>query len=537
MNRPLPMPDRPRFSDRSNDGPPRRSTGPRSNEGAPGRFRDPRGDDSRGGPRSGGFRPDGPRNEGSTSGGPRRDGPYSGGPRSGGPRHEGPYSSGPRRDGPRQDGPYSGGPRAGGPRNEGSTSGGPRRDGPRNEGPYAGRRDGGRFDGERFDGPGDDRRGGRTGGRSGAAGYGDAGYGNAGSGNAGYGGGYGNEGRGRFRPDGPNSGAGDRRGPGRPERGDGPGGPPRRGAAGRPQGQGGDRFSPRPEGRPERSELPERGERRGPGNDKRFPARYTGDSPRRPGTDARAPRPAPQIDEPMRLNRFLARAGVAARRKADLLIASGAVTVNGAVVTEMGVQVQPGDAVAIHGKAVTHTEHVYLLLNKPDNVITTKDDERGRDTVLDLVDLPEAVKGALFPVGRLDRHTTGVLLLTTDGELAHRLLHPSYGVDKYYRVRTLHAVKPHEIDALKAGVELEDGPAKPDQVGYVALPDYHEVGMRLHEGRNRMVRRMMEAIGHEVVELERVRYADLTVDGVRRGKWRRLAEVEVKRLRRLVKLT
>ena len=274
-----------------------------------------------------------------------------------------------------------------------------------------------------------------------------------------------------------------------------------------------------------------------PGADKRFPARYTGDSPRRPGTDARAPAPAPKIEEPMRLNRFLARAGIAARRKADMLIAAGSVTVNGVVVTEMGVQVQPGDAVAIHGKAVTHTEHVYLLMNKPDDVITTKDDERGRDTVLDLIDLPGAVKGALFPVGRLDRHTTGVLLLTTDGELAHRLLHPSYGVDKFYRIRTVSAVKPHEIDLLKAGVELEDGPATPDQVGYVALPDYHEVGMRLHEGRNRMVRRMMEAIGHEVVELERVRYADLTVDGVRRGKWRRLAAVEVKRLRRLVKLT
>lgn len=238
----------------------------------------------------------------------------------------------------------------------------------------------------------------------------------------------------------------------------------------------------------------------------------------------------------MRLNRFLARAGVAARRKADEMIAAGAVAVNGRVVTEMGVQVQPGDVVTVNGRPVTPTEHVYLLLNKPDDVITTKDDERGRATVLDLVDLPEAAKGALFPVGRLDRHTTGVLLLTSDGELAHRLLHPSYGVKKYYRIRTRDTVKPHELDALKAGVELEDGLATPDQVGYIALPDYHEIGMMLHEGRNRIVRRMMEALGHEVVELERVRYADLTAEGVRRGKWRRLTPVEVKRLRRLVKL-
>ncbi|MBE2185501.1 MAG: rRNA pseudouridine synthase [Rhodothermales bacterium] len=238
----------------------------------------------------------------------------------------------------------------------------------------------------------------------------------------------------------------------------------------------------------------------------------------------------------MRLNRFLARAGVAARRKADEMIAAGAVAVNGRVVTEMGVQVQPGDVVTVNGRPVTPTEHLYLLLNKPDDFITTKDDERGRATVLDLIGLPEAEKGALFPVGRLDRHTTGVLLLTTDGELAHRLLHPSYGVKKYYRIRTRDTVKPHDIEALKAGVMLDDGPATPDNVGYIALPDYHELGMLLHEGRNRIVRRMMEALGHEVMELERVRYADLTSEGVRRGKWRRLTPVEVKRLRRLVKL-
>jgi len=299
-------------------------------------------------------------------------------------------------------------------------------------------------------------------------------------------------------------------------------------------------FSPTSEGsRPgkgqgsrARSQPPEAGDPKA----KRFAPRYEGASPRRAGTDARAAATAQPIDGPMRLNRFLARAGVAARRKADEMIAAGAVAVNGRVVTEMGVQVQPGDVVTVNGRPVTPTEHLYLLLNKPDDFITTKDDERGRATVLDLIGLPEAEKGALFPVGRLDRHTTGVLLLTTDGELAHRLLHPSYGVKKYYRIRTRDTVKPHDIEALKAGVMLDDGPATPDNVGYIALPDYHELGMLLHEGRNRIVRRMMEALGHEVVELERVRYADLTSEGVRRGKWRRLTPVEVKRLRRLVKL-
>lgn len=299
---------------------------------------------------------------------------------------------------------------------------------------------------------------------------------------------------------------------------DGPRGYDRPGEASRPRGRKPERAAERPdEGAPK-------------------PKRPAKPSPRRAGTDARAAIPAQPIEGPMRLNRFLARAGVAARRKADEMIAAGAVAVNGTVVTEMGVQVQPGDVVTVNGRPVTPTEHLYLLLNKPDDVITTKDDDRGRPTVLDLVNLPEAEKGALFPVGRLDRHTTGVLLLTTDGELAHRLLHPSYGVKKYYRIRTRDTVKPHEIEALKAGVALEDGLATPDQVGYIALPDYHELGMMLHEGRNRIVRRMIEAIGHEVVDLERVRYADLTFEGVRRGKWRRLSPVEVKRLRRLVRL-
>ncbi|HYE57478.1 MAG TPA: pseudouridine synthase, partial [Rhodothermales bacterium] len=238
---------------------------------------------------------------------------------------------------------------------------------------------------------------------------------------------------------------------------------------------------------------------------------------------------------PTRLNRYLAQSGVASRRKADELIASGAVAVNGTVVTALGSLVQPGDAVTVQGRPVSPTQHLYLLLNKPDDTITTRSDERGRSTVLDLVDLPEGEKAALFPVGRLDRHTVGVLLLTTDGELAHRLTHPSFEVEKLYIVRTTAPIKPHQLEQLRQGVSLDDGPARADQAAYVS-DDHHEIGLAIHEGRNRIVRRMMEAIGHEVVFLERVRYADLTTAGVRRGKWRRLSPGEVKRLRRLVGL-
>ncbi len=226
---------------------------------------------------------------------------------------------------------------------------------------------------------------------------------------------------------------------------------------------------------------------------------------------------------------------MASRRKADELIAAGAVTVNGQPVLEMGAQVQPGDRVEVHGRAVSPAQHIYLLLNKPEDTITTKSDERGRYTVLDLVDLPDEQKAAIFPVGRLDRHTVGVLLLTSDGELAHRLTHPSFEVEKLYIVRTERSIKPHELDELRRGITLDDGPARADQAAYVS-DDHHEIGMSIHEGRNRIVRRMMEALGHEIVLLERVRYADLTTAGVRRGKWRRLSPGEVKKLKRLVGL-
>lgn len=238
----------------------------------------------------------------------------------------------------------------------------------------------------------------------------------------------------------------------------------------------------------------------------------------------------------MRLNRYIARAGVCSRRDADGLIEAGQVKVNGSVVTEFATYVSDDDDVEVNGRTISPQRHEYLLINKPSDTITTKDDPKDRRTVMDLVRLPDGEKNSLFPVGRLDRDTVGVLLLTNDGDLAHRLMHPSYEVEKLYLVQTRDPVKPHEIDMLKKGIELEDGPASADEAAYVALPDRHQVGLRIHEGRNRQIRRMFERLGHEIEHLERVNYAGLTADGVRRGKWRRLQPHEIRRLRSQVKL-
>ena len=238
----------------------------------------------------------------------------------------------------------------------------------------------------------------------------------------------------------------------------------------------------------------------------------------------------------VRLNKYIARAGVCSRRKADALIDQGLVKVNGEVAGEYWYKVQPGDTVEVNGRVISPRAFMYLLLNKPKDTITTTSDERGRQTVMDLIRLPAAESEGLFPVGRLDRDTTGTLLLTNDGDLAHRLMHPSHEITKRYVVQTRQAVKPHEIDQLKRGIELDDGLVRADQAAYVRLPNQHEVGIEIHEGRNRQVRRMFEALGHQIVSLERVTYANLTTNGVRRGKWRRLAPHEIRRLRKLVHL-
>ncbi len=244
----------------------------------------------------------------------------------------------------------------------------------------------------------------------------------------------------------------------------------------------------------------------------------------------------PALTEPVRLNRYIAWAGLCSRRKADELIADGRVRVNNDVVTQLGTMVNPGDQVSVSGKTISPNPYVYLLLNKPKDVLTTKSDERNRPTVMGLVKDPRIDKAGVFPVGRLDRDTLGVLLMTNDGDLAYRLMHPSYEIEKIYVVETREGVKPHEIERLKIGVVLEDGEARADQVGYVDPQDHHRIALQIHEGRNRQVRRMIKAIGHEIIHLERIRYAGLTVGGLKRGAWRHLAAHEVSRLRSLVHL-
>ena len=252
--------------------------------------------------------------------------------------------------------------------------------------------------------------------------------------------------------------------------------------------------------------------------------------------EAPAPPASLSATDEVRLNRFLARAGVASRRAADALIAEGRVSVDGEVVTQMGVKVGPTARVTVDGQPVTPAGLAYILLNKPTDTITTASDEKGRRTVLDLVDLDGSEGDALFPVGRLDRNTTGALLLTTDGDLAHRLMHPRYGAPKLYVVGLAETVTASQIDQLREGIVLEDGPARADQVGYVTDKDKKRVALALHEGRNRQVRRMFEALGHEVTALDRIGYAGLDLANLRRGRWRRLEPHEVNALRRSVKL-
>ena len=239
---------------------------------------------------------------------------------------------------------------------------------------------------------------------------------------------------------------------------------------------------------------------------------------------------------PTRLNKYIAQAGICARRKADELIKDGRVKVNGDVVVEMGIKVSDKDIVEVNGNRITPLSHDYILVNKPRDVITSNKDEKDRRIVLDLIDDASLKQRGLFPVGRLDRNTLGVLLLTNDGELAHRLMHPRYEVTKLYAVRTKLKVHPEDLERLQKGVEIDGELFVMDEVAYLSASDKRELGVSLHEGKNRHIRRMLEAIGHDVARLERVKYAGLTTKDVRPGKWRRLNQAEIRRLRRVVKL-
>jgi 23S rRNA pseudouridine2605 synthase len=225
----------------------------------------------------------------------------------------------------------------------------------------------------------------------------------------------------------------------------------------------------------------------------------------------------------VRLNAYLARAGVASRRKADELIKAGRVTVNGEP-GRLNTFVQPRDSVEVDGQRVRPQQLMYVLLHKPAGTVTTAHDPQGRPTVVDFVGVRERV----VPVGRLDADTTGALLLTNDGPLAHRLAHPRYGVEKVYEADVEGRPDAAALRALSEGVELEDGMTAPATVRCLA-PD--RVELTLHEGRNRQVRRMLDAVGHPVRRLHRSRYADLTLEGLEPGQWRELEPSEVERLR------
>ncbi|GAB4000692.1 pseudouridine synthase [Spirosoma daeguense] len=230
----------------------------------------------------------------------------------------------------------------------------------------------------------------------------------------------------------------------------------------------------------------------------------------------------------MRLNRYIANSGVCSRREADELIARGDISVNGKVVTEMGFKVKEGDNVKYGTKALSPERFVYVLLNKPKDYITTTEDPEERKTVMELV--ADAGNYRMYPVGRLDRNTTGLLLLTNDGELADKLTHPSYNVRKIYQVELDKPITNEHFEAIQQGIELEDGTIKPDALSIVT-PDAYVVGIEIHSGRNRIVRRIFEHLGYEVSKLDRTTYAGLTKKELPRGKWRFLEPKEVIKLK------
>ncbi|MBT8281509.1 MAG: rRNA pseudouridine synthase [Muriicola sp.] len=227
----------------------------------------------------------------------------------------------------------------------------------------------------------------------------------------------------------------------------------------------------------------------------------------------------------IRLNKYVANAGVCSRREADTYIAAGNVTVNGKTITEMGFKVKRTDEVRFDGRLLNPEKKEYVLLNKPKNFITTTRDEKGRRTVMELIS--NATKARLVPVGRLDRNTTGLLLFTNDGDLAKKLTHPRYGIRKIYHVELNKNLKADDFRKIEEGLMLEDGLIKVDDVSYLNNAPKREVGIEIHSGKNRIVRRIFEHLGYTVVKLDRVIFAGLTKKDLPRGHWRHLTQQEV----------
>lgn len=234
-------------------------------------------------------------------------------------------------------------------------------------------------------------------------------------------------------------------------------------------------------------------------------------------------------NEPVRLNKYLANAGICSRREADEFITAGVVSVNGETVTELGTKVKRSDIIKFHDEPVSAERKVYVLLNKPKDCVTTSDDPQARKTVMDLV--KDACAERIYPVGRLDRNTTGVLLLTNDGDLASKLTHPKFLKKKIYHVYADKNVTKHDMDQIAAGIQLDDGEIHADEISYADPVDKKQIGIEIHSGKNRIVRRIFESLGYKVTKLDRVFFAGLTKKNLRRGEWRYLSEQEVNMLR------
>ena len=234
-------------------------------------------------------------------------------------------------------------------------------------------------------------------------------------------------------------------------------------------------------------------------------------------------------NEELRLNKYLANAGVCSRREADEYIQAGNVKVNGEVVTELGTKVTRKDTILFNDQPICLERKIYVLLNKPKDTVTTSDDPQGRQTVMDLV--RNASQERIYPVGRLDRNTTGVLLLTNDGDLASKLTHPKFVKKKIYHVWLDKDVNPEDLAKISAGIELEDGPIHADAIAYANEKDKNQIGIEIHSGKNRIVRRIFEFLGYRVTKLDRVYFAGLTKKNLPRGRWRHLTQQEVNMLK------
>lgn len=264
----------------------------------------------------------------------------------------------------------------------------------------------------------------------------------------------------------------------------------------------------------------------------RYKSRFDNDKPQHRSFNSRNKKSETAFteDEGVRLNKYIANAGVCSRRDAEQYITAGVISINGKIVTELATKVHYGDVVKFNNAPLMPEKKTYILLNKPKDYVTTTDDPHAEKTVMDLIG--DAGKNRVYPVGRLDRATTGLLLLTNDGDLAEHLCHPRYNKQKIYQVTLDRKVAPEDIEKLLTGIDLEDGPAKADDIDYCNPDDFCEVGVVIHNGRNRIVRRMFEALNYKVKKLDRVYYAGLTKKNLPRGKWRFLTDSEITMLKR-----